>query len=73
VQVLIQEKIDVNAVNNDGHTPFSLYCTRRIISSLSGFINLEAPLPGMLPFVNIFTTIVDAGADMNFRFPFKVP
>jgi hypothetical protein len=26
--VLIQEKIDVNAVNNEGHTPFSLYCIK---------------------------------------------
>jgi len=71
VQVLIAEKIDVNAVNNDGHTPFSLYCTKN--TSPTGFINLNAPLANMLPFQNIFTTILDAGANLNFRFPFKVP
>lgn len=72
MQVLIQEKIDVNAVNNDGHTPFSLYCIKNT-NSQTGLINLNAPYAGLLPFTNIFTMIMEAGADLNFRFPFDVP
>lgn len=35
-------------------------------------INLHAPLLHMLPHINIFTVILDAGANLNFKFPFKV-
>jgi len=36
-------------------------------------ITLHAPLQGMLPFINIFTLILDAGANLNFKFPFRLP
>jgi hypothetical protein len=70
VQVLISEKIDVNAVNKEGHTPFSLYCTKN--RSSNGLINLNFTEFGTFSITakTILDLIMDAGADVNFVFPF---
>lgn len=62
--ILLDEGIQVNAVNNEGHSPLSLLMKGSggaMLNLVIGTINQQ--------FQSLFHLLANKGADMNFRYP----